>query len=87
MLDKCFICDKPLEAIDVFLCKKHTIIALEVLLTGVYKGEKYKIYENSQYMQHCGICGEWENRIIINYPKWNYLCDRCIEKAREAYNL
>lgn len=72
---------------NIFLCKEHTIEALEVLYTGVFQNKKYDIYDKPEFKHHCGICGEWENRIIINFPGWLFLCDRCIEKAREAYNL
>lgn len=87
MSEKCFICDTPLSKDGINLCKEHTIAALEVLYTGKYKDKNYNIIENPEFKHHCGICGEWENRTIINYPEWLFLCEKDIEVARKAYEL
>jgi hypothetical protein len=84
--DKCLICGKPAEA-GAYLCKDHTRAALEVLNTGSTENVKYTIIENPVFMNHCQLCGEWENRKIICYPSWNYLCEPCITEAKGIYKL
>lgn len=67
---KCFICDKELEA--GFLCDKHAIQLYECL-----KSDKHTIHQ-PDFRYHCQLCGEFENRIIVEYPEYGYFCDKDI---------
>lgn len=79
MNEKCIVCKKVLNKKKIHLCKEHTEKALECL--------KNEPIENPSFEHHCGICGKWQNRVIINYPKWLYLCDICINIAKINYKL
>jgi len=79
MIEKCVICEKELYKKKIYLCEEHTEKALEIMQNETIKNPKHE--------HHCAICGEWQNRIIINYPEWLYLCDKCINDAQKSYKL
>ena len=79
MDDKCIICNVKLVHSGVFLCERHTN-----KLEDNYKTEE-NIITTPTFKEHCMICGEWENRIIINYPEWNYICNVCLKNALDNY--
>jgi hypothetical protein len=86
--ESCLICKKALEEQkEIYLCREHTLAAQEVLVSGKYQDREYGVYTNPEFKHHCNICGEWEGRVIINYPEWNLLCDVCIKSAKAAYGL
>ncbi len=79
MQEKCVICDVRLIYKDVFICESHA----KELYKKLKKGEN--IIKLPSFKEHCMICGEWKNRIIINYPSWNYVCNICLKNALNKY--
>jgi len=67
---ECFICSKRIE--KGYLCKDHANKLYEKL-----KNREGKI-ESPTWKNHCSICGEHENRTIIEYPPHGYFCDKDI---------
>lgn len=80
MKEKCIICDKELTSKGVFLCESDTLKLYYKLNT------KLDIINNPTFKEHCMICGEWENRVIINFPTWNYTCNVCLRRAMNIYS-
>ena len=81
MPNKCMICDKELEFINVFLCKEHLI---EILIKTNSNTQKI---EKATFNEHCQICGNWENRSIWYLDGWFSICNVCLDEARTVYNL
>lgn len=79
MKEKCMICSKILNTESIYLCENHTFE-----LNRSLKNESIVISEPSE-REHCQICGEYEDRRIINYMNWFYACNICIEYAYDAY--
>lgn len=81
--DKCIICNIPLEFKGIYLCEIHT---QELTNISHNKGKFQSIIlYNPSFNEHCMLCGEWEDRIIINHPDWNYICDKCLFEAQTKY--
>jgi hypothetical protein len=78
LIDKCFICGKVTE--DNYFCIDHAA-ELHRLLIG-----KDNLIKKPDFKQHCHICGEYENREIIEFSNWGYFCDRDIIEAFRKYN-
>ena len=74
---ECFICSKKLT--EGHLCKEH---ATE-LINLVYDTENSEL--NNDWKKHCAICGEYENRIIIEYKNVGYFCEECIKEEIKRY--
>lgn len=76
---ECFVCSKPLSV--GYLCEEHAKVLKERLELG--EG----IVEAVDQRYHCLICGEHENRIIIEYPDCGYFCDIdiCEEYSRYIF--
>ena len=68
---ECYICRKRLE--KGYLCKKHCNELKEML------DRKENIIENPTFAHHCLICGEFEDRIIIEYPSVGPFCNKDLE--------
>ena len=87
MKEKCIICNKELFQKDIYLCKKHTACLSVILDNGKYNGKQYKRIEKTEFKHHCEICGEYKNRVIVNYPDPFFICSMCIKSAKKKYNL
>lgn len=70
---ECFICGKALT--EGYLCKQH---AKE--LHSMLK-DKRGIVCNPDFRHHCAICGEFKNRIIVEYKGVGFFCELDIEEA------
>jgi hypothetical protein len=66
----CFICGEKIEA--GYLCEKHAKELYELLTA------KKNTIQQPDFRYHCQICGEYENRIIVEYPRYGYFCDKDI---------
>jgi hypothetical protein len=49
--------------------------------------KKVGVVETPDFKHHCSICGEFEKRIIIEYPSVGYFCNIDIEEENERYSL
>jgi hypothetical protein len=74
----CFICNK--ESKHVHLCEEHA----KELYANLVNGQR-RVVEPS-FSHHCNICGEYENRIIIEQSDNGYFCDIDIIEAYMAYS-
>ncbi len=81
MNERCIICDSELRHSGIFICEHHT----NVLNNFLEKSISEKIIKNPTFKNHCMICGEWENKIIINHPHWNFVCTICFNTANDFY--
>lgn len=79
MTEKCFVCNKELEYAGIYLCKEHCLDIDEQLNSSP------QLIFNTSFDNHCQLCGEWENRIIISYKDWCYICNKCVEDAKSFY--
>jgi hypothetical protein len=73
---ECNVCSK--ETSETFLCKDCCNQGLE------YIESNKQIIENADWRYHCMICGEFEDRLIVNFPE-GPICNRCINEAFERY--
>lgn len=81
MIEKCFICKEILSINNAFLCEKHLKeICIEFSIEG-------NIIKKPTFDHHCQICGEYENREIISFQNWCYICNQCLSNAMDAYNI
>lgn len=72
---ECFVCGKHIE--EGCLCKEDSELLYNVLHS------QDNIINNPDFRHHCSICGEYENRIIIEY-KSVYYCDIDIEEEYKS---
>lgn len=75
---ECFVCGKLIEKGN--LCKEH----LEILVEMLKKGEGILLYP--EWKHHCLICGEYKDRIMVEYPSIGYFCDRDIMLEADKYD-
>lgn len=75
---KCFICSAEIK--KGYLCKKHADELYEMLVN------KKNIVSNPDWRYHCQLCGEFQNRIIIEYPSQGPFCDKDIIEEWESYH-
>lgn len=75
---ECFICSKKLN--EGYLCNEHA----NKLLAILNDIENLKI--NHDWKKHCSICGEYHNRIIVEYKGIGYFCEKCIKDELERYS-
>lgn len=68
---ECFICGKKIQ--QGYFCDEHLKELKEMLYL-----EK-NIIKNPNERHHCMICGEYQDRVIIEYPNVGYICDKDIE--------
>jgi hypothetical protein len=73
----CFICNKITE--QVYLCELHANELYKMLKN------KERVIENPDWKVHCLICGEYENRIIVDYPNAGPFCDKDIIESKNSY--
>lgn len=76
---ECFVCGKKLEG--SYLCKEHSQKLKDMLKCNIGK------VENPNFKHHCSICGEYLNRIIIEYPSVGYFCDKDIIEEWNKNNI
>lgn len=74
---ECFIC--ALEVNHSYLCKTHAELLYNMIL------ENIGVIESPDWKYHCAICGEHENRRIIELRDGGYFCSECIKKAHKEY--
>jgi hypothetical protein len=65
---KCFICSEHTN--EKYLCQEHCKELYQMLIN------RTNIIEKPEFKHHCMICGEYQDRIIINYPTWFYICNK-----------
>lgn len=87
MKEKCIICKKELHQKDIFLCEEHTTCLSEILDKGECNGKQHKRIKKTEFKHHCAICGEYKNRVIVNYQEPFFICSICIKNAKKKYNL
>jgi hypothetical protein len=75
----CFICNK--ESKNVYLCEEH----VKELYANLVNGQGR--VEEPSFSHHCNICGEYENRIIIEHSDNGYFCDIDIIEAYKTYSM
>lgn len=78
--EKCIICDKELIENGILLCESHTFQLYEII------SNNQDTITNPSLREHCMICGEWDNRVIVNFPSWNYICNLCLKRAMKVYS-
>lgn len=75
---KCYVCSKKVK--HSYLCKEHADLLYEMLMTNTGK------IDSPDWRYHCSICGEHENRVIIDLPNSGFYCDIDIIDAQQRYN-
>ncbi len=75
---ECFICKQKID--NGYLCEMHANELKEML------DNKVKTFENPDWKYHCLICGEHQERVIVEYPNAGYFCDKDIIEEWERYN-
>jgi predicted nucleic acid-binding Zn ribbon protein len=75
---QCFVCGKALD--KGYLCKEHSQKLKRML------DKKVGVVENPDFRHHCSICGEFKERVIIEYPSVGYFCNVDIEEENERYS-
>ena len=75
---QCFICAQKL--VEGFLCKKHSAELHKMLEL------RLGVIDNPKMTHHCLICGEYRDRIIIEYHSVGYFCGRDIEEENNRYD-
>jgi len=74
---ECFVCSMELN--EGYLCEKHAKILVEML-------EKSDgIVEMPQWIDHCLICGQYEDRVIVEYPNCGCFCNKDIWAEWDRY--
>jgi hypothetical protein len=73
---ECFVCGKHIE--EGFLCKEDSEMLHEMLHS------RENIIINPDFRHHCSICGEYENRIVLEYQAI-YYCDIDIEEEYKRH--
>ena len=68
-MGKCYICN---QATNGYICKEHT-----KLLKKLFE-DKVDVISTPEWKHHCVICGEHEERLIIDY-EGVLLCNICID--------
>lgn len=72
---ECYICANKLE--NKYLCTKCYEMVIDMLQS------KSNIVTNPKWEQHCLICGEYKDRIIIDVPNCGPICNRCVYNQNE----
>ena len=83
MTDKCFICNCLLQKDNIYLCQKHT----QELFDSYSVSSSNNVIQMPSEKEHCHLCGEYKDRMIIYYKNWFYLCDFCLNDAMKEYNI
>lgn len=74
---ECFVCSKKLS--EGYLCEEHSRELYEMLVKG------QGLVSNPDWKSHCLICGEYEDRIIVDYPLAGPFCNKDIITEWERY--
>jgi hypothetical protein len=74
---ECYVCGKNTTGQE--LCLEH----VKILVTMLTKGEG--VISHPDWRNHCAICGEFENRIIVEYPLIGYFCNKDILEIADRY--
>lgn len=75
----CYICNEQVTVKDIWLCKEHAFNLNRHFESG------FCLIKKPEFANHCMICGEWENRIILQIPDNAPYCNVCIDNAINAY--
>jgi hypothetical protein len=75
---QCFICSKELP--EGYLCEAHTKELYDMLQKGT------NIILTPDWNNHCLICGEYVDKIIVDHPNCGPICDRDIREEFERYS-
>ena len=75
---ECFVCSK--NSGEGYLCEEHAKILKKML------DEKKGIVESPEWMHHCVICSEYQNRVLVEYTQAGYFCDRDINEEWNRYS-
>jgi hypothetical protein len=71
---ECFICSEKLK--KRHLCNQCSNLVDKMLET------KSNIIKNPEWINHCLICGEYEERVIVDVSNCGPICDKCIRELR-----
>lgn len=75
---ECYICST--ETSGTFLCEDCCSKGLD------YLRNKVNIIKNPDWRYHCLLCGEYDDRIIVNFSS-GPVCDQCILGELEKYKI
>lgn len=67
---KCFLCSNKLS--QGYLCKTHAEELKRML------DMKLNLIEEPEWKHHCCLCGEYEQRKMVEYGSYAYFCDKDI---------
>jgi hypothetical protein len=73
----CYVCSKKLES--GYLCEEHVHELYGMLKSG--EG----MVEEPRPCHHCNICGEYEDRVIIEHYKFGFFCNFDIYEELSRY--
>ncbi|MDR1563718.1 MAG: hypothetical protein LBS74_02040 [Oscillospiraceae bacterium] len=75
---KCMLCGITTDA--SYLCRSHS----QKLKQMLERNEG--VISQPDFRHHCAICGEYENRIMIEYQGFAYFCNLDIEEISDFFN-
>lgn len=75
---KCFICSKEIN--NGYLCGEHANELYNML------EQRKGVINTPDWRHHCLICGEFKERVILDYPQCGLFCDVDIIEEWKRYN-
>lgn len=74
---ECYVCSKKLD--KEYLCEQCVNLILKMLEANTH------VISNPKWENHCLICGEYEDRVIIDVPNCGPICGKCLSEAKRIY--
>ena len=76
--------DAPSER-GVYLCRGCTQLLLKILANPALG--LARVIRARSYALACEVCGEHENRRIVNHPEWGRVCEVDVREAADIHRL
>lgn len=69
----------------VFLCRDCTRTLMRLLRNPA--SGMARMIRSSSYAEACDLCGEHENRRILDHPEWGRICEVDVREAAGIHRL
>lgn len=74
---ECYVCSKELA--EGYLCEEHSELLYQMLING------QSVILNPDWKNHCLICGEYDDRVIVDFSLAGPFCNKDIISEWERY--
>ena len=83
----CKACEQSPAPYDrgVYLCRECTRVLVKVLANPSLGFAR--VLRVKSYGEACDLCGEYQDRRIIDHPEWGRICEVDVKEAAEIHRL